>query len=145
MRLPRSISILVDNRDSWKQPKPFYVADNKASLIWISCVTLFSGCLLRAWAASSGSAWREGKGKGRGQGQTRLWGARPAIQNQSCFQSIWYLTPVTYISHTLTVHWACGTLHYTWPLMTRMEFSLVSWLILFPQPQNRDTWYVFVE
>lgn len=96
-----TISILVYNRDSWKQPKPFYGADNKASLVWISWVTLFSRCLLRAPATSSTSAWRKGKGKGRGQWQTRLWGARPAIQNLSCFQSTSHLTPVTYISHTL--------------------------------------------
>lgn len=42
-------------------------------------------------------------------------------------------------------HWACGTLPYAWLLVTRMEFSLVSLPILFPQPQNRDTWCIFVE
>lgn len=30
-----TINILVYNMDHWKQQKPFHLADNKASLVWI--------------------------------------------------------------------------------------------------------------
>lgn len=83
-----TIGILIYDTGNWKQQKPFHLADNKASLVWISWVTLFSRCLLRAPGTSSEAAWAKGKVKGRGQWQTRRWRDRLAVQNHSCFPSI---------------------------------------------------------
>lgn len=142
MRLPHfyNYQYLVYNMDNWKQQKPFYLADNKASLVWIPWVFMahsytIQQILIRGQGVdSSRTGWGEATPTHQELERQASNTKSPAFPEYLVFNS--HNINFTYIK--IKGHWACGTFYYTFILVVyygNRIFSLYpNWFSLSSSP-----------